>query len=79
MRKRIRMNAARPAAVRPAEELRVLNKEYKNMLRTVKREYYEKLNKVNSTQDLWRLLKKAKTASRIVQGIQAGQRQSLNR
>lgn len=31
------------------------------MLRTAKGEYYEKLNKVNSTQDLWRLLKKAKT------------------
>ena len=51
-RKRLRLNDARPLGVRLAEELHELNREYKRLTRTAKREYYERINQVNSTQDL---------------------------
>lgn len=43
------------------ENLRELNKAHRKLIQKTKQKYYEKLNHVNTINDLWKLLKKAKT------------------
>ena len=59
--KKIKRNVGKPNKVYLLDDLKQFNKNYRKMLKEEKRNYYNKINDINTTNDLWRLLKKARS------------------
>ena len=60
-RKAIKKSQSENEKNRLMDELKLGNRHYKRECKKTKDAYYEKLNRINGTADLWKLLKKAKS------------------